>query len=75
MRPGSPEAIEALRLGAAAAFNKAELLKDTGALITLIRDAAHGQLKPVSVPAPVAAPIPIQHGPGLGDFFASPAFA
>ena len=77
MRPGSPEAIEALRLGAAAAFNKAELLRDTDALITLIRDAAHGQLKPVSAPAPapVAIPMPIQHGPGLGDIFARPAYA
>jgi len=75
MRPGSPEAIEALRLGAAAAFNKAELLKDTGALITLIRDAAHGQLKPASAPAPAAMPMPIRHGPRLDERFARPAYA
>ena len=69
MHPGSPEAIEALRLGAAAAFNKAELLKDSDALIALIRDAAHGQLKPDPVAIAVAVPIK------LGNLFARPAYA
>ena len=70
MRPGTPEYHEAMRLGAAAAYNKAELLRDSEALIDLIRDAAHGELEPAPTPMP---PTPRRYE--LGKLFAPAAFA
>jgi len=70
MRPDTPEYHEAMRIGAAAAFNKAELLRDTEALIDLIRAAAHGQLAPAERRV---APAPRRYE--LGRLFSPAAFA
>ncbi len=44
MKPGSPERIEAIRLGAAGAFYKAHILGNSDVLIGMILDAAAGRL-------------------------------
>lgn len=44
--PGAPERVDALRRGAVGSFNKAKAVSEAPRLVRMIKDAAHGTLRP-----------------------------